>query len=452
VILTNNTNVMKNQDQKIKLRVLVLTILTMFFLFPVSDLNGQDKKLNYGNTTDELVPYGRFQKAYKNFFDDVQPFTGAGREKVPPTDLTEVRIGFLGPLEGSILTPLGIQMLQGASFAIEEANNKGGYNGIPFKLMPHNDVGLWGAAANEVVKMNDEKVWAFLGSIDDINTHVALRVALKLEIPMVNSGDPDPTLTETRIPWMIRNIADDRQSSYALVNHIYREKKHSRIAVLRANNRYGRVGIMEFRDAALRYGFPLVLEIRYNDGEIDFATQIERMIKSSPDAVVLWGNAKETALIINQMRQMGMEQPVYGSDRLMSKELLEIAGENAEGLVTTCQYNPTLDEPNLVAFNKNYNERYGMEPDVFAAHAYDGMNLIIEAIHKAGLNRALIRDLLTDHKTFQGYQGITGELILDPSWNDIGSIWMTEVRDGKFDFFPTPPLISDEQENKKSTP
>jgi len=427
---------------------LVLTILAFMFLFPVTDLIGQDKKLNYGNTTDELVPYGRFQKAYKNFFDDVQLFTGAGREKVPPTDLTEVRIGYLGPLEGSIMTPQGIQMLQGATLAMEEANKKGGYNGIPFRILPHNDVGLWGAAANEVVKMNDEKVWAFLGTIDDVNSHVALRVALKLELPMINTGDPDPTFTETRIPWMIRCIADDRQSSYALVNYIYRQKGHSRVAAIRANNRHGRVGLVEFKDAALRYGYPLVLEIRYDDGETSFTTQIERMIKSSPDAVVLWGNAKETALILKQMREMGMEQPVYGCDRLMSPVFLEIAGEEAEGAVTTCQYNPTLDIPKLVAFNRNYEKRFGLEPDVFAAHAYDGMNIIIDAIHMAGLNRYLIRDVLTDLKTFQGYQGVTGEIIFDASWNDIGAIWMTEVRDGKFEFFPPPPLISEKTKSK----
>ncbi|NQU81387.1 MAG: ABC transporter substrate-binding protein, partial [Bacteroidetes bacterium] len=310
-------------------------VLTLVILFSVLGLSGQEKKLNYGNTTDELVPYGRFQKAYKNFFDDVQNFTGAGREKVPPTDLTEVRIGYLGPLEGSIMTPQGIQMLQGAILAMEEANEKGGYNGIPFRILPHNDVGLWGAAANEVVKMDDEKVWAFIGTIDDINTHVALRVALKLELPMVNTGDPDPTLTETRIPWMIRCIADDRQSSYALVNYVYRQKGHSRVAVIRADNRHGRVGLVEFKDAALRLGYPLVLEIRYDDGDTSFTTQIERMINSSPDAVVLWGNAKETALILKQMRAMGMDQPIYGCDRLMSPLFLEIAGKEAEGVVTT---------------------------------------------------------------------------------------------------------------------
>ena len=99
------------------------------------------------------------------------------------------------------MVPQGKQMFQGATLAIEEANKKGGYHGIPFVVMPHNDAGLWGAAANEVVKMDDEKVWAFLGSIDDIVSHVALRAALKLEIFMVCTGDPDPTFTETNIPW-----------------------------------------------------------------------------------------------------------------------------------------------------------------------------------------------------------------------------------------------------------
>ncbi len=65
----------------------------------------------------------------------------------PPAGLKEVRIGFLGPLEGSILVSYGKQMLQGATLAIEEANRKGGYKGIPFKMMVHNDVGLMGCCS-----------------------------------------------------------------------------------------------------------------------------------------------------------------------------------------------------------------------------------------------------------------------------------------------------------------
>ncbi|HEC42299.1 MAG TPA: amino acid ABC transporter substrate-binding protein [Bacteroides sp.] len=416
-----------------------LFLLLLLLAMQVAEAQRYAEK-NYGKTPDKLVPYGNYQKAYLNFFEEPQLFTGAGREKPEPKGLETVKIGFLGPLEGSNMVPQGIQMLQGANLAIEEANAKGGYRGIPLELMVHNDVGLWGAAANEVVKMDDEKVWAFLGTIDDINSHVALRVALKLEFAMVNTGDPDPTLTETRIPWLIRCISDDRQSSYALVDHIIREKGHSRIAVIRANSRYGRVGIMEFNDAAQRLESPVVLEVRFEDGESDFSVQIDRMTNASPDAVVIWGNARESALILKQMREMGMEQPVFGCDRLVSREFLELSGAYAEGVVTTCQYNPTLEDPKLQTFNQSYTVKFGQDPDVFAAHAYDGMNILIDAIQIAGLNRVRIRDVLLDLKTFQGYKGVTGELILDASWNDIGAIWMTEVRNGRFEFSAGPAL------------
>ena len=416
----------------------VWVIFIAVVLFKPLEVQGQKKDLNYGKTPDKFFPYNNFQQAYKYHFLEPIEFYGAGREKKAPKDLTEVRLGFLGPLEGSPLVSLGEQMLNGTTLAIEQANSKGGYKGLPFKLMIHNDVGLWGAAANEVVKMDDEKVWAWLGSIDDIVSHVALRATLKMEIMMVNTGDPDPTFTETNIPWTIRVISDDRQSGYALASYIFEKMKHERVAVIRTNSRYGRVGIMEYSGVAVRLGHPMMIEERYNNGETNFRKQLERIKRVSPDAVLIWGNAKESALILKQIREMGMELPVYASDRVVSSEFLKIAGAHAEGIISTSPYNPKADNPKLKKFNADYVERFGMEADVFAAHAYDGMNLIIEAVQKAGLNRVLIRDTLSDLKTFQGYQGVTGEIILDQSWNDIGDIFMAEVKNGKFEFSPTP--------------
>jgi ABC-type branched-subunit amino acid transport system substrate-binding protein len=78
------------------------------------------------------------------------------------------------------------------------------------------------------------------------------------------------------------------------------------------------------------------------------------------------------------------------------------------------------------------------------------MNIIIEAINKAGLNRVLIRDVLLDLKTFQGYQGVTGKIIFDKSWNDIGDIWMAEVRNGRFEFSPTPPMELEKNTGSKT--
>jgi ABC-type branched-subunit amino acid transport system substrate-binding protein len=415
---------------------LILGISGILMFQTTQQISSQYKEkedTNYGNTPDKQVPYANYKDAYLKHFQKSLEFTGAGREKPEPKGLTEVRLGVLAPLSGNVLAPQGNQLLQGATLAVEEANAKGGYKGIPFKIFAHNDVGLWGAAANEIVKMGDEGVWTILGTIDDINSHVGIRVALKLEIPWVNSSDPDPTFTETNIPWVVRCISDDRQSSYALVDRIYRQDGLKRVAVLRVNNRYGRVGVMEFKDAALRAEHPIVLEVRYEDGETNFDTQLERVKNSNPDAVVLWGNALEMGLILNRMRELGMDYPVFISDRGVNPLFIETAGENANGIVTTCQYNPKADNSKLKEFQKNYKKRFGLEPDVFAAHAYDGMNMTINAIQKVGLNRYLIRDYLTD---LGSYNGVTGEIIFDATWNDIGRIFMAEIKNGAYTFSP----------------
>ncbi len=54
-----------------------------------------------------------------------------------------------------------------------------------------------------------------------------------------------------------------------------------------------------------------------------------------------------------------MKQPVYTSDRAVSPEFLKIAGNLADGIVTTCQYNPDADDPKLKAFKANYIKRFG---------------------------------------------------------------------------------------------
>jgi len=415
-------------------------ILVLFVFFYNQDLASQEKDMRYGKTPKKFSPYDNFQEAYKYYFLEPVEFLGAGRDKPEPKNLKEVRIGFLGPLEGSPIVSLGKQMLNGCMMAIDEANARGGYKGIPYKLMVHNDVGLWGAAANEVIQMDDEKVWAWLGSIDDIVSHVALRATLKTEIMMVNTGDPDPTFTETSIPWLIRVISDDRQSGYALASYIYEKMGHERVAVIRSNSRYGRVGIMEYSGVATRLGHPMMIEERFENGETDFSMQLKNIKEINPDAILIWGNAKESALILKQIRAMGMKQPVYGSDRMVSSEFLKIAGKDAEGVVTTCQYNPDADNPALKEFQKNYFKKYGEQPEVFAVHAYDGMNLIIKAIEKVGLNRVLIRDVLSDLKTFQNYQGISGVITLDGSWNDMGEIFMAKVENGTFKFSKSPSL------------
>jgi ABC-type branched-subunit amino acid transport system substrate-binding protein len=131
-----------------------------------------------------------------------------------------------------------------------------------------------------------------------------------------------------------------------------------------------------------------------------------------------------------------MKQPIFAGDRSVNPRFIEIAGKSAEGIVTTCQYNPNTSDPKYLDFKKRYVMRFGMEPDVFAAHAYDGMNILLRSIQIAGLNRAKIRDVLLDRRTFQNYQGVSGPMFFDPTWNNLRQIYMAEVHQGKFSFYP----------------
>src|SRR5258708_28719462 len=215
-------------------------------------------------------------------------------------------------------------MLQGAQFGVEEANARGGYGGKPFRLMLHNDYDnwqaktvygddrateptIWGSASNEVVKMvYDDKDWAIFGSISSESTHIALRVALRAEIPIVNSASTDPTIPETYIPWYFTDLQDDRVQSYALARRIFTELGLKRVAILRVNNRYGRFGVPKVRDAARRLGHPLVIEQKFIPGDTDFTRQLKVIQGSRTDAIVLWTDEVPAANILKQMRALGM--------------------------------------------------------------------------------------------------------------------------------------------------
>ena len=411
--------------------------------YEVPDLELREDEI-YAKTSQDFEPFGHV-KPYKEHFLVQMVYTGPGRAIPEPTDVNTVKLGFIGPIMSTVSVatggksheePLGIKMLQGARLAVEEANTGGGYlkRGIPFELVISNDNGLWGASGNEIVKMAyRDKVWAILGTIDGANSHIAIRVALKAEIAMMNSGDTDPTFIETNIPWVFRCIGDDRQQGYLLVDYMYKKLGFRRVGIIRASNRYGRFGVREVRDGSRRLGRPVILEMAYNLGTEDFSLQLERLNEANLDAIVHWGDALEGAQILNQMRAMGMIQPYFGCDRCLADEFVEIAGANADGVVCPYSWDPTRKDKTLTEFRKAFSRRFGEQPETFAAHAYDGMNMLIWAVQVAGLNRAKIRDVLA-HRT-RPWKGVTGDIRLSAALDDLGDVYLAKREGGKWKFY-----------------
>ncbi|MDX2152767.1 MAG: ABC transporter substrate-binding protein [Bryobacteraceae bacterium] len=382
----------------------------------------------YAAAPDDMRPFSKFTTPHYEHYTNIVEYNGPGRDEPVPalSTLDEIRIGFLGPLENHPDQALGQRMLNGVTLAIEEANKAGGYCGKPFRLMLHNDQAVWGSASNEIVKMvYDEKVWAIFGSISGDSTHIALRVALKAEVPMVNSAATDPTIPETIIPWYLTVLQDDRVQSYTLARRIYTDLGLSRVAILRINDRYGRFGVGKFKDASRRLGHPVVIEQKYLYGDTDFARQLRVIQDSRVDAVVLWGDAAPAAAILKQMRSLGMKQRVFGSFRVLGPELLEQAGDAAEGLEAVFPYDPTrAKDPLWQEFQARFKTRFHAAPETFASLGYDAMKVLLDAICRAGLNRAVIRDALTG---LANYRGVTGEMTFDPNAKNIAPMYLAKV-------------------------
>jgi len=399
---------------------------------------------DYARTSRDVGPF-RHVKPFKEHFLLQLEYTGPGRAKPEPENVKTVKIGFIGPIESTVSVAtggrsheeaLGNKMLQGVRLALEEANARGGYlkRKIPFELVVSNDNGLWGASGNEIVKLAyRDKVWAILGTIDGANTHIAIRVALKAEIVMMNTGDTDPTLVETNIPWVMRCIGDDRQQGYLLVDYLYRKLGLERVGVIRASNRYGRFGVREILDGSRRLGHPVPVEMAYEVGAEDFSLQLDRLDQVDVEAIVHWGNAADGARLLGQMRARGMKQPFFACDRCLSETFVGIAGESAEGVICTSPWNPTRKDEKYVAFREAFRKRFGEEPETFAAHGYDGMKMLIWAVQVAGLNRARIRDVLA-HRT-SPWKGVTGDIAFSACLDDLGEVFLVKREKGAWRFY-----------------
>jgi branched-chain amino acid transport system substrate-binding protein len=399
----------------------------------------------YAGEPADMLPYAKFAAPYDTNYTHPNIYSGAARDIPDPKKLTEVRIGFFGPIEHNPDTVLGLRMLHGAQMAVEEANAGGGYGGKSFRLVEHNDYDnwqakavygedrptdptIWGSASNEAVKMiYDDQDWAIFGSISSESTHIALRVALRAEIPIVNSASTDPTIPETYIPWYFGAMQDDRAQGLTLARRIYTELGLKRAALLRVNNRYGRFGVGKFIDVSRRLGHPVVMEQIYFPGEADFTRQLRVIRGSRADAIVLWADEADAAQILKQMRAAGMKQRVFGAYRTLGETLLKEAGEAAEGFEAVFPYDPTRNDPRWLDFNKRFEDRFHEKPEQFASMAYDTMNMLLDSICKAGLNRARIHDALAN---IEEYDGVTGHMVFDPNQKNVAPLYLGTVHNG----------------------
>jgi len=337
-------------------------------------------------------------------------YAGPGRDDAPPGDVDEVLIGYFGPNDPS--HPEGGDMWLAAQWAIEEANDQGGYQGKPFRLVPRWSENPWGSGVSQVAQMAyTEKVWAIVGGIDGASTHLAEQVVAKARLPLLSPASTDKTVNLANVPWMFSLVPGDHLQTPVLAAAISEHVGARPFVVVSADDHDSRLFAAELakcfaaRRMVPRYHF------QCKQAAPDLAGLVARVVESSPDAVVLVAGAHQSARLLVAVRERGFAGPVFGGPAMGRRRFLGEAGDAAEGVVFPLLYDPREAS---AEFTKTFASRFERSPDYTAAHTYDAVGLLVAAIRKAGLNRARIRDAVRELSPWSGAAGIV-------TWDPLGS-------------------------------
>jgi branched-chain amino acid transport system substrate-binding protein len=195
-------------------------------------------------------------------------------------------------------------------------------------------------------------------------------------------------------------------------------ENRSRVAVIYMDNDYGNgwAGILQ---AGL---WPrLKASERYNLSQTSYAGELTRIKAAAPDVLVLL-SSREGTEIARQAREMGISCQIASTRPI---ERPEILSEPAmEGLVYT---SPSFNASH--PFVAEYREKYGQEPTVFGAEAYDAVRTLDLAARECGDGGK--SDCIYQWYLGRNYTGALGEIRFDQSGSAHYPVVLKEVRGGK---------------------
>lgn len=215
-----------------------------------------------------------------------------------------------------------------------------------------------------------------------------------------------------------------------------------KIAVLSSNDGFGNAGKKQLEDMVKPFGLELVANEVYDKQATDL-TDILTKIKGTAgvQAVVNWSIVPAQSILAKNMKQIGLNVPLYQSHGFGNRKYVEQAGVAAEGIIFPAGRLLIVEElPNshpqkkvLAAYKKEYESRFKEDVSTFGGHAYDAVMVLKAAIQKAkSIDRAKVREALENLKNHVGIAGVFNFSPTDHTGLTLEAFEMVTVKDGKF--------------------
>ncbi|MFZ2782101.1 MAG: ABC transporter substrate-binding protein, partial [Rectinemataceae bacterium] len=341
---------------------------------------------------------------------------------------SEIKIGAVSPLTGEAAT-FGLSTKNGMELAVEEWNAAGGLLGKQIKLIVEDDKGDPAEGAAVFSKLiEQDKVVAIVGGITSRVALAGAPIAQAAKVPMMT-----PTATNEKVTqigdYIYRSCFIDPFQGTVAARFAFDDLGVRNAAVIfDLGNDYAK-GLSETFSASLQsLGGQIVASEGYASGVTDFRAQLTKIVQSKPDCLYIPAYYNDVGLIAKQVRELGYTGPLVGSDGWDSSELVKIAGDSVDGGYFTNHYSKDDTRPEVQAIVQKYTAKFGAAPDALAVLAYDGMNIMLDAIKRAGkTNNEAIRDALkaTD------LAAVGGQITFDEFRNPVKSVVIIEMKGGE---------------------
>lgn len=335
-------------------------------------------------------------------------------------DPDTIKIGLLIPYNKSLAARHGAEM------AILKANEAGGYEGHPFQLVIRSMEGPWGTGSKQAVDLIfKDQVWAIMGSNDGRNSHLVEQATAKTKVVFLSSWASDPTLSKAFVPWYFSCIPNDLQQAQALTEEIYNKRKISKVGTLSDNGYDSGLALKSFIKVTQTTGKADPVQFFYDDSTGNFYNLLDQINKVDVSCIVLFGKPAASMKIINELRKRKMNLNLFASLSVLGEEKGSDTEMKIYDNVVLVSSGYWL-RPQGIVFRDEYFRKYGNIPGEVAAYAYDGMNVILEAIRNTGLDRNKMQQSMAKIH----FNGVTGSIQFDDKGNRIGAAGLIKIKNG----------------------
>lgn len=342
-----------------------------------------------------------------------------------------IKIGVLEPITGSMaaggeIEIEGIELAQserptvtidGEEYTVElvKADNK-------------SDKVEAASAATKLIEQ--DQVSVILGSYSSTPSLGAYDVIRNGNVAAIGISCTNPAVTEGNDNYFRVCFIDPYQGT-AMANYAYNTLGARTAAVTTEQGNDYSVGLAQYFKEEFENLGGTVYEAAYQTGDQDFNAQITSLKANNPDVFFVPGNFTEAAMFIKQARQAGVETPILGGDTYEVQEFLDVAGDEAEGVLFSAFFDADAElTPLTKEFVTNYRENNdGNDPAGVTALAYDAYNLACDAIEAANsTDPVAIRDAIANID----FVGVTGPVQFDEDGNPTKAAVVKKVENGKF--------------------